>query len=110
MRDVAMRLFWLLSGVSVEASGELLDPALGLGELVGAPAVERLATLPQGRQLLELDVAALEPFDDPLELGLALLEGRLRHFDSAPNVPPATSTESSVPGDGGSRTRAAEVR
>src|ERR1700730_9746138 len=99
MRVVAMRLFWLLGGISVEASGELLDPALGLGELGGAAAVELLAALPQRRQLLELDLAAL-----------ALLEAWLCHLDGAPKRPPATSTASSVPGGGGSRTKASAVR
>src|SRR5579872_4894631 len=110
IRVVAMRLFWLLGDLSVEASGELLDPALRLGQLAGAASVELLAPLPEDGQLLELDLAALEPLDDLLELSLALLEGRLCHLDSAPNEPPATSIVSSIPAGGGSRTSASALR
>src|SRR5207237_115192 len=65
------------SFAGVESLRELLDLPLGGGELAGAAAVELFAPLPELRELLELDVTALEPLDDPLELGLRFLEGGL---------------------------------
>ena len=58
------------SSPSRRASSSILP--LRAGELLGQPPVELLAALPELRQLVEPDVAALEPLDDPLELGLLL--------------------------------------
>src|SRR5581483_8638877 len=70
----ALARAWLASVGRVEPLSELLDLPLRRAQLLGTAAVQLLAALPQGRQLGELDVAALELLDDPLELGLRLLE------------------------------------
>src|SRR5207248_472447 len=94
----------------VEPACELLDFALCVRELRSAAAIELLASLPQLRQLLEPDVAALEPSHDLLQLRLRLLECLLGHSERAPKRPPATSTWSADPAAGGSRTSRSPVR
>src|SRR5215204_889320 len=58
-------------------AGELLDLALRRVELVGAEAVELLASLPERDRLVQVGLPALELLDDPFQLALSLLEGHL---------------------------------
>src|SRR5262245_4643459 len=69
--------------VVAQTPGELVDLALRGAELLGQAAVELLPALPERRQLLEPDVAALQPLDDPLQLRLHPLEGGLAHSERA---------------------------
>src|SRR5436305_6707068 len=93
--------------LGVESARELFDFALRVLQLVGTPTVQLFAPLPELCQLLEANVAALEPLDDLLQLRLGLLE---RHSLTAPKLPPATSTPSAVPAGGGLRTKLSPAR
>src|SRR5580700_1188408 len=104
MRKVGTRLFLRIPG-AVEPARELFDPALCLCQRLGERAAERFPALPEARELLELDLAPLEPLDDRLELGLVLLEAPLaldahcgRQCTRAAKAPRATSTSRSLPG------------
>ena len=83
-------------------------------ELRGAAAVELLAALPEPRQLLQLDVAALEPLDDPLELRLALLEASARALSPSLRAPrtrrPPPRPRARCPAGAASRTSPSPAR
>src|SRR5438093_6069529 len=91
--------------VVCRAASQFLDPALRAVEPLPAEAVELLAALPERERLVEVDVAALEPLDDLLELLLRLLECRFGHSTRAPKLPSATSTPIASPDETASAER-----
>ena len=84
-----------------DAAGELVDSALGGVEPCRAEPVELLASLPERDRLVEARLAALQALDDPFELALSVLEGRLggQRVSStrAPKPPVPSSTSTLVP-------------
>ena len=90
--SVGTRLFLRITGAR---RAGLRAPRSGpaSGRAPRRAAAELLAALPEARELLELDLAALEPLDDRLELGLVLLEARCSRslrpsLPRAPKAPP----------------------
>src|SRR6187397_2193055 len=81
----------------LDTPGKLFDSALGRVQFRRAQAIELLAPLPERDRLVEARLAALEALDDPFQLALRVLEGRLGHRVSStrapkPPIPSSTST------------------
>src|SRR5204862_276763 len=110
----APRLFGPQKGATPEQVDELearfralreLEPYAGLpGSGAAGGLGAALAPLPESERLVERSLPLLEALDDLLQLGLGLLERRLRLVHGAtsstraPNEPSATRTSTCMPG------------